>query len=177
MSGLQWATLLGTISILIVSAYHLYLGQIKEHRSEVSIRHQDSFGRNSFAGGSSGQWSGFVPLKVLNSGSKGAFVSDVEREIVELQKDGVSVEPENIELDSNVMEKLGQGDEIEAGRVQKYNDNLKVIADDEYLVEHDVVLIKHILTVEDNQGAYEVSQVSKMDLVGPDHVRGEFGLE
>lgn len=177
MSAVQWITLGGTISILAVSAYHLYLAQIKENRSEVKLLHQDNQSQEGFAGGSSGKWNGNLHLKLVNTGEKGAFVADVNRKIVEFRKNGTSVEPEDVELSGPFTNRIKVGDEIEPGKTHRYHDRVNLEGDDKYLLDHDTAVIRHVITVEDNKESYTVSEETELGLQGPRHIREEFGLE
>lgn len=177
MSVVQWITLVGTASILGVSAYHLYLAQIKEDRSEVKLLHQDNWDQGAFVGGSSGRWNGSSHLKLVNTGEKGVFVADVDREIVEFRKNGESVESEDVELSGPFTDRINVGDEIEPEKTQRFRDRVNLEGDDEYLLDHDTAVIRHIIVVEDNKGSYTVSEGTELGLQGPSHVREEFGLE
>lgn len=177
MSAVQWITLGGTISILAVSAYHLYLAQIKENRLEVKLLHQDNPDQGGFTGGSSGRWHGNLHLKLVNTGEKGAFVADVNREVVEFRKNGESVEPKDVELSGPLTDRIKIGDEIEPGKTHRYHDRVNLEGNDEYLLDYDTAVIRHVITVEDNKGSYTVFEETKLGLQGPHPVREEFGLE
>lgn len=177
MAALDWAVLIGTILILVVSFSHLYLGQLKEHRSEVSLLPQDTTTPAAFRGGSRDRWTGFIELKLVNSGEKGAYIAALDRRVVEFRKNRGTTEPKNVDLEGPRTPGLRVGDEIEPKTTRRYRPRITLEADGEFLIEHDTAVIRHTLTIEDNKGAYEISQDTVMDLHGPQHVREEFGLE
>lgn len=177
MSVVQWITLGGTVSILAVSAYHMYLSEFKQGRSEVQILHQENQDQGVFASGGSGRWNSLVHLKLVNTGKKGGFVADLDRRIVEFRKDGESVDPEDVELEGPHTKRLRVGDEVEPGRTRRFRDRITLLGEDKYLIDHDVAVVRHEIAVEDNEGAYTVSVDSELGLQGPRPVRENLGLE
>ena len=178
MVGIQELTLVVSLSILIVSAYNLYLGHLKEKRSEVALLQQASEDGN-FASGSRTRWNGTAPLKIVNSGEKGATIGSIKRSLVGLRKGDELVETENVEIKNRSGSAgIRRGDQIQPKSTIGWTPGLVIECDDpEYLVEHDSAVVRHTLLVEDNQGAYECTQEMDMALYGPSMIRREHDVE
>lgn len=112
----------------------------------------------------------------MNAGEKGATVAPVDRSLVGLQKDGEMIEPESVELSLSRSSRnlLSSGDQIKSKTTLGYRPPLAIECEDsDYLVQHGSAVVRHTLIVEDNKGAYECSEETDIELIGPRMVREE----
>lgn len=176
MSAVAWATLVGTILILVVSGIHLYLGQVREPRSQVTFTQQAAAETPSFRGGSRTRWNSSPNLKLTNTGERGAFIASVDRELIGLRRDGDLHTPDGVEIDGPRNEPLRVGDQIDPHTIIRYRPRISIeVSDDpEVLVNHETALIRHRLTIEDNKGSYEITEDTDIELYGPRMIRDEY---
>ena len=165
--------LVGTVVVILISGWTLYLSHYREGRSEVRLLSQEFGSKGSvFDGGphiNAGipHWSGHARLKITNTGDKGAYVGGVSHDIVGFRKNDVL--NENIEATlerRSSSTRLSRGDEIDVGETVRYGVRMKISSesDIEDFVQQGSVIIRHMIVVEDNKGSYETTHESDMDL-------------
>lgn len=173
----SWIGLFVSLLILAISGWTLYLSHYKEHRSEVRLLPQtsnsppDAFGGGNSALDGDAYWNGHPSLKLTNTEDKGGFVSSVGHELIGLKKGSETHSPEGAALeDTRVSRPLQAGTEIEPHSTRRYRPNLRISPDEdvEILIDHDAALIQTTVTIEDNQGSYDATHVTEMELTGPD---------
>jgi len=170
------ATLLFTLSILIVSTYHLYLSEFKERRSDVYLVNADSDDQNKFNAGRRDEWNGTIHQKIINTGEKAGYIADIDNDVVALVSDENQHEPESVEVTALQPSSSDVSEPIEPGITISYRPRLDIASDDapELFVDHDYALVETTITVEDNKGAYTVTESVEVELYGPSMVRREY---
>lgn len=168
-------TLLFTLLILAVSAWNLYLSHYHEPRSEVEVQSEDydtlpKFDRGPHAIDESASWDGNLYLKVVNTGDKSAYVREFSHSLTGLVKDDDVLPPEGAYIEIRGSTSSSDGNELEPHSSQRSRVSLRICPEEDIgvLVEHDSALIEHVLKVEDNKGAYEVTHTSEILLTGPE---------
>ena len=173
-----------SVVILAISAWTLYLSHYKEYRSEVSLLSQsagpeiDAFDAGSHALGQSARWSGHTNLKITNTGEKGAYISSISHELIELQNGNRNTQNTGIEFESKTRA-ISDGMEIDPHSTLKCRPSFTISPpeDIEIFVEHDTAVILSTIIVEDKKGAYEATQRTEMKLTGPGNVQEDYKSE
>lgn len=168
-------TFLGTVLILGVGLWDLYLSHYKEPRSEVKLLPEEAISLPEFSGGNNAinhkaHWSGAANLKIVNSGTKGAYIQSFTHELAGLRKEGQETEPTDAEIVVNEHRPSWVGTEIEPGSSTRYRAHVKIKAENdiEPFVNYDYAVIDHTIGLEDNKGSYEVTHTTEMQLTGPE---------
>lgn len=175
VSLLQAAGVLLSAAVLGVSGYNLYLSHYKVGRSDVEVLPQENdptagFGGGRHAIGKDGRWTGHFHIKIANTGEKGAYVATFEHDLKGFRADGELVDAAGTELEVTNHRANWTGKELEPHSTTRYRGSASIDPEENIgpLVENDYAVIKHVLTVEDNQGSYTVTHVTDMELSGPE---------
>ncbi len=165
-----------SLLILIVSAFTLWWGHLREHRSSVELQSAEApskkggFGGGRVAVDDRAYWKGKDYLRLSNTGEKGAFIHSIDHQLLSFRKENgeeFSDPPAEITRERRRLQQ-----EIEPGQNIVYDPQLKLRPEENVgpLVEHDVAIVHHTMVVEDNKGSYEVSHTSEMHLNGPRNI-------
>ena len=162
------ASIAVTVLVLFVSSYNLYLSHFQETRSEISLMAQDG-SKYAFDAGSATRWWTRVDLKIVNDGEKSGFIAAIDASAEGYRLDSELQTPDDIELDWETGGHVGVSTQIESHSANHYRPRITVETDEgpENLLQYDSLVVCHTMTIEDNQGSYEIGAATKIEMAGP----------
>jgi hypothetical protein len=174
-----------SLLILVISFYTLYLSHLKEHRSKVELLLQDSGPEQSVYDGGPHvnrgvpHWSTRVLLKITNTGEKGAYISSYSHDVISLRKGDKTTNDIEVLIETRSTPQLNPGNKIDSGETIRYNPTLKISSENDVrrFLNHESVIIRHTIVVEDNKGSYEAWYESDMELQDREEAIEQLGIE